>query len=161
MPQVHASPLPPTSALHAQHAPGDFIDTYATLSDLSPRAAAEIIGTFPGWVQALVRLRGVLVRPFGLMADAPESAADTVGIFPLVAQTEYEVLSGFDDKHLNFLVSVCRHGGKIHLSTWVRPHNLGGRAYLALIMPFHIAVARNAMRRVAEASSDTPAMQAG
>lgn len=151
MARVHTAPLPDKSALHEQRNSGDFLDTYAVASDLSTRVAADEIGAFPGWVQALVKLRGAIVRPFGLIADPPQTSGESVGLFPLVSECEDEVLAGFDDKHLNFLVSVCRHDGKIHLSTWVRPHNFGGRAYLALIMPFHIAVVRNALQRVARA----------
>ncbi|MEO1239704.1 MAG: DUF2867 domain-containing protein [Pseudomonadota bacterium] len=151
MARVHSALLPGNSTLHSHRAPGDFLDTYATTSDLQPRDAADIIGAFPGWVQALVKLRGALVRPFGLMADPPQADGDRVGPFPLVSESDDEVLAGFDDTHLNFLVSVCRQDGKIHLSTWVRPHNFGGRAYLTLIMPFHIAVVRNALHRVARA----------
>ena len=57
--------------------------------------------------------------------------------------------SGFDDRHLEFRVSVLSRDGRVSLATWVHPHNLGGRLYLAAIMPFHIMVARNALARVA------------
>ena len=154
MEKVHTCPLPPDSALHAKHVPGDFLDTYAVATDLSPRLAGDIIGDFPGWAEALVRLRGVLVSPFGLQAAPPTYGNETVGMFPLVSETDDEVLAGFDDRHLNFLVSVCRYNGRIHLSTWVRPHNLGGQIYLKLIMPFHIVIARNALRRVARFEAD-------
>jgi hypothetical protein len=34
----------------------------------------------------------------------------------------------------------------------VHPHNLLGKAYLHVIMPFHVLIVRNSITRVAEAS---------
>ena len=62
-----------------------------------------------------------------------------------------EVVAGFDDKHLNFRVSVFSEEGHVHLATWVHPHGLAGRIYLSLILPFHILIARDALARVARA----------
>lgn len=75
--------------------------------------------------------------------------ADRIGIFPVKQETENELIAGFDDKHLNFRVSVLSNQGQISLATWVAPHNMGGKIYLAVIMPFHIAIARNPLARVA------------
>ncbi|EBA12764.1 DUF2867 domain-containing protein [Roseobacter sp. CCS2] len=138
------------SALHNQRVAGDFLDCYSVASDLPPRRAAEIITAFPGWAQFLLVIRQIVTAPFGLSQDGPE-AADKLGPFPVQSETETEVIAGFDDKHLNFLVSVLSHEGQISLATWVAPHNVGGRIYLAAIMPFHIAIARNALARVARA----------
>ncbi|MGI9501424.1 MAG: DUF2867 domain-containing protein [Geminicoccaceae bacterium] len=44
------------------------------------------------------------------------------------------------------------HDAKISLATWVAPHNFGGRAYLTAIMPFHVAIACNALVRVRQTS---------
>ncbi|WP_108814648.1 DUF2867 domain-containing protein [Loktanella sp. Alg231-35] len=142
--------LPAPSALHQHRVTGDFLDCYSVASNLPPRDAAEIITDFPGWAKGLLILRGALTAPFGLSADGPE-AADKLGPFPLQSETDTEVIAGFDDKHLNFLVSVLSHEGHVSLATWVAPHNIGGRIYLAAIMPFHIAIARNALARVARA----------
>lgn len=142
--------LPSVSALHDQRVQGDFLDCYAVRSDLPPRRAAEIITSFPRWARLLVALRAVVTSPFGLSQDGPE-AADKLGPFPIRSETETELLAGFDDKHLNFLISVLSHEGQISLATWVAPHNFGGRLYLKAIMPFHIAIARDAVARVARA----------
>ena len=146
--RVTTSPLPAFSALHASRVPGDFLDCYSVASPLSPRAAAEIITDFPGWAQGLLRLRRLITTPFGLDNDGPE-APDRVGIFPVESETDTELVAGFDDKHLNFRVSVTSHQGRVTLATWVEPHNIGGRIYLAAIMPFHILISRNALARVA------------
>ena len=145
---VTSSPLPPFSTLHARFQPGDFVDCYSVASSLSPRAAAEIVVAFPGWATALVKLRGLLVAPFGLSNSGPE-AEDKLGLFPVEEDTAQELIAGFDDKHLDFRVSVTSYEGRVSLATWVHPHNFWGRLYLATILPAHILIARNALSRVA------------
>ncbi len=152
MSHVSSTTLPATSALHQRVRTGDFLDCYAVQSDLPPRKAAEIITAFPQWTKILIAIRGCLVAPFGLRATGPASD-DQLGPFPVEHSGDREILAGFNDRHLDFRVSVLAQNGRIHLATWVHPHNLGGRAYLALILPFHILIARNALARVASASA--------
>ena len=153
---VTACPLPADSALHSYTAPGDFLDCYRVDSPLRARAAAEIIVAFPGWARGLLGLRNLLVAPFGLAGAAPEGM-DRIGIFPVVSETEDELVAGFDDKHLNFRVAVLARGGRVSMGTWVHPHNTGGRLYLGAVMPFHILIIRNALARVARAALANPA----
>ncbi len=150
MGHVTAIPLPEISVLHARRRPSDFLDCYAVTSNMPVRRAAEIITDFPSWAQFLLLIRRTVTAPFGLDNDGP-AAEDKLGAFPVEAETETEIIAGFDDKHLDFRVSVLSHEGRISLATWVAPHNIGGRLYLAAIMPFHIAIARNALSRVARA----------
>lgn len=146
MSQIQACPLPAHSLLHAHVSPGDFLDCYAAPGTVTPREAAQTIVTFPAWAEALVKLRGIVTAPFGLKQDGPEGL-EKLGPFPIQQETENELIAGFDDKHLNFRISVLQHQGRIHLATWVHTHNIGGRLYLALIMPFHILIARNGVSR--------------
>jgi hypothetical protein len=153
---VTLSRLPDDSRLHGRVGTGDFLDCYAVDAEVAPRQAAEIVVRFPGWARALLLLRRVLTAPFGLSNDGPE-AADKLGPFPVELETGREVIAGFDDRHLDFRVSVYAAGGRVFLATWVHPHNLGGRLYLAAIMPFHVAIARDALARVAVACrANTP-----
>lgn len=150
MARVTAHPLPSKSALHDRFEPGDFLDCFAVAATASPREAAEIITSFPGWAQALVQLRRAVTAPFGLKNDPPADAKDVIGIFPVESESARELIAGFDDKHLNFRISVMQEDGLLTLATWVRPHNFGGRIYLKTIMPFHILIARDALARVAK-----------
>ncbi len=147
-PEVITSDLPEQSGLHDRIGPADFLDCFSVASGMSPRRAAEIITDFPGWAQVLMLIRGVLTAPFGLSNDGPD-ASDKVGIFPVETETGSELIAGFNDRHLDFRVSVFAQDGRISLATWVHPHNIGGRLYLAAIMPFHILIARDALARVA------------
>ncbi len=150
MSTVIATDLPQDSQLHARKAPGDFLDCYAVKSDLSPRRAADVITTWPGWAKGLLMVRRILTAPFGLSNDGP-AADDKVGIFPVESETDRELIAGFNDRHLDFRVSVVSQDGRVFLATWVHPHNIGGRLYLAAIMPFHIMIVRNALGRVSAA----------
>lgn len=149
---VKRSELSARSLLHKRYKDGDFLDCFSVESELSPRRAAEIITAFPAWAMALLKLRGLLVAPFGLSAKGPD-AANKLGIFPVEHDGETEVIAGFDDRHLDFRVSVLSENGHISLATWVHRHNLGGRLYLAVILPFHILITRNALARVNNASA--------
>lgn len=150
--KVHSCPLPPQSQLHQVFEPGDFLDCFSVRTSMAPRPAAEIIANFPGWVQALTALRTALVAPFGLKTEI-EDDREKVGGFPVISDNGIEVIAGFDDKHLDFRISVLKHEERIYLSTWVHRHNIGGRIYLAAIMPFHILVARDALARVARSDA--------
>lgn len=148
MTQARADQLPQTSTLWAHHRPGDFLDCYSVESDLTPQEAATRGLSMPGWARGLLRLRNALVRPLGLKTDAP-AGTRAMGMFPVQTDSRDEFVLGFDDRHLNFRIAVLRQGVRIYLSTWVHPHNLWGRAYLRLVLPFHILIVRGAIRRMA------------
>ena len=144
MPLVRTDTLPRASSLWSLQQPGDFLDCYSVASTLSPREAATRGLSLPLWANALLALRNTLVRPFGLKtgeADRP--------IFPTCHETETELLLGTDDKHLDFRIGMIRAEGRIYMSTWVHPHNVWGRTYLRLVMPFHILISRGAVARMA------------
>lgn len=148
--KVVLSKLSEDSPLHSQIKEGDFLDCYSVTASVPPREAAEIIVDFPGWARLLLRLRTLLVTPFGLSTEGPDADVK-LGVFPVQLETDTEVIAGFDDKHLDFRVSVRHDEGRVSLATWVHPHNWGGRVYLAAILPFHILIARNALARVSAA----------
>jgi hypothetical protein len=123
---------------------------------LDARQAAErMMGRPPRWVQRLIALRNTLVAPFGLKSSgAGESpTGDAIGIFPVRSETPDRLVAGFDDSHLDFRVvvdvSACGDGQQITMTTLVRTNNWPGRAYLAVILPFHRLVVRAMLKQVA------------
>ncbi len=146
-PEVSASRLPARSLLEARVAPGDFLDCFRVASNLAPRQAAQVIVDFPGWARFLLAVRRLVTAPFGLSNDGPV-AADKLGPFPVEIETDEELIAGFNDRHLDFRISVISREGSVFLATWVHRHNLGGRLYLASILPFHVLIARDALARV-------------
>jgi hypothetical protein len=109
----------------------------------------------PRWIDALLTLRNLIVAPFGLRTSAPNETgtADIIGLFPVLSQTPERLVAGFDDKHLDFrvVVDVASAGGSrnVTATTLVLTHNLLGRTYLAIILPFHRLVVRAMLRQVA------------
>ncbi|WP_460274875.1 DUF2867 domain-containing protein [Celeribacter sp. ULVN23_4] len=150
MAQVQHIPLPSTSHLWTKVLPGDFIDGYAVNSALSPREAANIGLTMPGWADALLRLRNWIVKPLGLKTEIADSGEDAM--FPVEYEGKDELIIGTDDTHLNFRICIRQDAGRIHMATWVHRNNALGRAYLMIVKPFHVLIVRNAMRRIARAA---------
>jgi len=147
MSRVNAVNLPADSQLHARVGENDFLDCYCVEANMPPRQAADVITDFPGWADFLLLIRRIVTTPFGLSNDGPD-AEDKMGVFPVEIENSNELIAGFNDKHLNFRVSVISQGGQVFLATWVHTHNIGGKLYLKAIMPFHIAIVRNALQRV-------------
>jgi hypothetical protein len=137
-----------------------FIDAYSiAIGDAAldaRRAAEKMLARGPRWIAALLALRNYLVTPFGLKTSAPSEvgASDLVGIFPIASQTPDRLVAGLNDRHLDFRlvvdVAACGHGQRVTATTLVRTHNLLGRIYLAIILPFHRLVVRAMLRQVAE-----------
>jgi hypothetical protein len=123
--------------------------------DLDARHAAERMMTGKSWwIDMLLALRNVIVAPFGLKDGKHKNASlDIIGIFPVVSETPERLIAGFDDKHLDFRVVVDVSGAKpaqsVTATTLVMTHNLLGRIYLAVIMPFHRIVVKSMLRQVA------------
>jgi hypothetical protein len=118
-------------------------------------AAMRMLARPPLWVDGLITLRNLMVAPFGLKSSGADDAGPrgSIGIFPVVSETPQRLVVGFDDHHLDFravidIASSCR-GQQVTATTLVRTHNRLGRAYLALIMPFHRLIVRDMLRRVA------------
>ena len=155
--KVHAvDPEIDTGALLAG---AQFSDAYSVVVDeagLDARHAAEkMLGHSPRWIEWLLALRNVLVAPFGLKKPVPTrtSAADTIGIFPVMSETPDRLVAGLNDRHLDFRVVVdvaaSGQGQRVTATTLVLTHNLLGRVYLAIILPFHRLVVRALLRQVA------------
>jgi hypothetical protein len=151
MSDVVKTPLPKASELWELVQTGDFIDGYAVESRLAPFDAMSIGLTMPAWADLLLRLRNAVVKPLGLKTESSDTGAEA--IFPVHVNNDHEVILGTDDSHLNFRIAVMRHDGHIHMATWVHRNNWMGYAYLAIVMPFHILIVRNAMKRIAAATA--------
>ncbi len=137
----------------AQFADAFRVDIGAT--DVSAReACTRMVLHGPCWIDALLRLRNILVRPFGLKTsgDGAPAPHGLIGLFPVLSETPEQLVAGFDDSHLDFRIVVDVSGNaasrKVTSTTLVRTHNLLGRTYLALIMPFHKLVVRSMLGRI-------------
>jgi hypothetical protein len=119
------------------------------------RAAEKMLGRSPRWVDMLLKLRNLVVAPLGLKTSGASATSprDMIGIFPVISQTPDRLVAGFNDSHLDFrvVVDVTTHGAgqQVTATTLVKTHNWLGRAYLAIILPFHRLVVRTMLRQVA------------
>lgn len=117
-------------------------------------AARRVLGSAPGWIRSLLALRNRIVGVVGLKsAELKVGAAGSVGAFPIVSEGDRQVVLGFNDKHLDFriVVDVRPDGGQgsvVAVTTVVDRHNLGGRAYIAFITPFHKAIVKSLLSQL-------------
>lgn len=163
---VMRSELAADSRLHAVCRPGDFLDCYSVEigRDRVPVAeiAQRIFVGLPAWINALLAARDLGVAVFGLkttMALPSDTTirprievGDVINFFRVRSLAEDEIILGEDDRHLDFKIAVRRDGARgdrISLATWVHTHNRLGRAYLKLILPFHVLIVRSRLAALA------------
>ena len=120
-------------------------------------AATQVFDNRPRWVDVLLGLRDLLVRPFGLRTGRDlrkEGSVLRIGLFTLLAQGPDAVLLGEDDRHLNARVLVAVEpltaGTRVTLATYVHFNNWLGRAYFAVARPFHCVVVPAMLGRAAQ-----------
>jgi len=154
MPRAYACDLPRESCLRSSLPRINYLDSFAVpmskpASDMVELYTA-VLDHLPQAFKHLLTIRSALVRPFGIagvsFADLTlpidtkrvYAVGDRIGRWTLYHKDSGELISGADDKHLDFRVSLLRDGcERVVLSTAVMTHNLFGRAYLTAILPFH------------------------
>ena len=152
-PQVDAAPL----LSGAQFIDAFRIDVAGKAIDA--RSAAErMMSKSARWIETLLSLRNMIVAPFGLKTSGQNERPprETIGLFPILTQTPDRLVAGFNDKHLDFRVVVdvatsqagSDSGQQVTATTLVRTHNLFGRIYLAVIMPFHRLIVPAMLRKI-------------
>ncbi len=121
---------------------------------------ALLFTSIPSWVRILLKLRDIIVKPFGLATGPfPEQSAlnlslkykigDRAIFFPVVDHSSSEIVMAEDDKHLYFKTSLYIEKSLIgnsdtaYLTTLVQFHNIWGRIYFAPVKPFHKLIMRS------------------
>lgn len=130
----------------------DYTDTYKTSVRNGRRMTAPdlfhlMFVYYPKPVQYLLRLRDLLVKPFGLQAGG--------GFTGLIQeQNEENVVFGKQDKHLAFEVRLTcnppdtyKQCQPIQITTSVQFRNTLGRVYFFFIRPFHCLICKSLLRR--------------
>jgi hypothetical protein len=153
---MQARATSPEPALRQILAGSQFIDAFSIVTPgprMDARVAAErALGRSPAWATALLALRDGLVAPLGLKSAHAASNLERIGIFPIVSETPERMILGFDDRHLDFRVFIdvtpADGGQRVTATTVVRTHNRLGRAYLAVVLPFHRLIVRAMLDQV-------------
>lgn len=93
----------------------------------------------------MLKLRNTIVGVLGLKIGGAEAA------FPVISQTENEVVTGLSDKHLNFRASILKDpaAGTVSLTTIVHFNNAWGHLYVLPVKPFHKIIMRTLLKRYA------------
>ncbi len=150
-------PVPEHAVALAGLPAADFADAFAV--PLPPGASQDArdwharltTAGVPSWVAALVGVRSLLAR--ALRLETAGALREHNSPFAVISANPDVVVAGQDDKHLDFRVLAQVTGtaagcSQLVLTTVVQRHNALGRAYFALIRPFHTRVVRAILRRV-------------
>ena len=150
MPKIQLTELPEASFLSCHKTSNSFSDSYRFT--LNKRKSVEdvysgIFGYLPGWVKLLMRIRNVLVIPFGIkgsqnirMAPLPGEyqVGAKAGFLTLVHISEKEVVSSVSDGDMDIYISVMYQGQNTYrISSLVNLKNFKAKVYLSIIKPFH------------------------
>lgn len=166
--RAKADRLPLSARLNDHIGKKDFVDCFSIElgengTALSIDELARSLGTTPPkWVQYLLALRNILVKPFGLRTEFDGEQTqkgeckpgELINFFRIYYRDNNEILMGDNDKHLDYRVSVYRSPNrpeKLYAATWVHRHNWVGHSYLFLIKPFHKVIVRSMVTRGAHA----------
>lgn len=154
-PEADPCPVPPgLNEILSGYRFADAFSVETSRHGLDARAATQLVfSRQPGWIAALIRLRDRIVAPLGLKGTQHGPSHASIGGFPVVSEGPERVVLGFDDKHLDFRIVVdafALHDGAcgIRATTLVKPHHIGGRIYLGLVLPFHRRIVPNMLNRL-------------
>ena len=156
----------------------DYLDSFSIEiadagNDSIDYLTAMLFTSFPGWVRGLLKLRDLLVRPFGLATGLIPSqtsidksihfaVGDRAIFFTVIDRTASEIVMSEDDKHLSFRTSLRRErhmdgrADTLHLTTLVQFHHWYGRLYFLPVKPFHKAIMKTLLRQLAKQKSKQP-----
>ncbi|MFQ3458837.1 DUF2867 domain-containing protein [Bradyrhizobium sp. UFLA01-814] len=133
-----------------------FRDSYRTqLSRIELGIIDIFFGIFahhPLWMKLLLIARNKVASLAGL--DTPTASeifhvevkdryavGDTIGVWPIFALGENEIVAGRNNKHLDFRLSVLKvldgDGASVIVSTICTVHHWSGKVYLFFVVPFH------------------------
>ena len=111
-----------------------------------------VLAHHPWWIKAILIMRHRIAALCGLAVPTLSAVlrpaindsyrvGETIGVWPIFALTEEELVAGRDNKHLDFRLSVLKEAGASApcavISTVCVVHNWFGRVYLFFVVPFH------------------------
>jgi Protein of unknown function (DUF2867) len=136
----------------------NFADAFEVVLQ-GPLTAMEVayamVGATPTWIKSLMKLRDALVGRLGLKTEngALAPGPQSVGFFPIISVAPNRAVLGVDDRHLDFrlVVDTKPFGNgltRVVVSTVLKRHNIWGRIYLAIVLPFHKIIVPAMMKRI-------------
>lgn len=134
-----------------KYLPADYQDTFSLEVEgnkLSPKEIIlKIFSHDPAWLLTLFKIRGWLVKPFGI-ETTPIPAENCI-----IENSEQEAIMRKDDKHLLFYIDVFIEPigagiQQIDVTTLVKHHNWLGKTYFFFIKPFHRIIVPMMLKRI-------------
>jgi uncharacterized protein DUF2867 len=128
----------------------DFTDTFVlrlppgSSRDVEDWHRALITAGVPPWVAGLMAVRNRVARMWGL--DTAGGSSE-ISPFTVLERTGDTLVVGADDKHLDFRGVLRVAGDELQCVTVVHEHNATGRAYFAVVKPFHRRIVPALLRR--------------
>jgi len=133
-----------------------FRDAYRAPLSRSELGIADVFfGIFahhPLWMKLLLIVRNKVASLAGLDAPAASeilhveirdryAVGEKIGVWPIFSLSDDEVVTGRNNQHLDFRLSVLKvrdgDGASVVVSTICTVHNLAGKLYLFFVVPFH------------------------
>lgn len=155
----------PQNSLVSNYLPSDYSDSFEcnfiSSKDIKPDDVQIAFWTTkPIWVDWLLKLRAILVKPFGIKSDINDYADNlreclingiSCKYISAPSKSNNETVTCNVDKHLTFYLSVIILKGdgnkkSVIITTLVNFHNLLGRCYFFVIYPFHNILVRVMLR---------------
>jgi len=169
--QIKKTYLPLNSTL--KNTTYHYVDCYSGLySDPENKISITDIGkafftSSPRWINNLLKVRDKIVNYFGLKISKIDEnelliklhsfsfkSGEQIGLFKVIDKTDFELILGEDDKHLNFRISLLINNSsesfkkELILSTSVLYNNNFGKIYFYTIKPFHRIIVPVMLKRV-------------
>lgn len=162
--------IPQSSLLYPNHNQYNYIDSYEGIisDEMNKISIFDVTRAFvkpgPKWIDNLFKLRNKTVSLFGLKTPNKIDSAgypnninfeigERVGLFKVFDRTNYEIILGEDDKHLNFRVSLLlseqknnKSNKNITVTTIVMYNNWFGRLYFFPVKPFHKLIVQSGLK---------------
>lgn len=151
----------PQNSLVYNYLPSDYSDSFEcnfiSSKDIRPDDVQIAFWTTkPIWIDWLLHLRTILVKPFGIKSDINDYADNlreclingiSYKYISAISKSNNETVTCNVDKHLTFYLSIIVRKGEenkksVIATTLVNFHNLLGRCYFFVIYPFHNILVR-------------------
>ena len=142
----------------------DWHDTFTGINGMPDQTAQEALAYAlnhpPFWFLPAMKLRNLLVKPFGLITEQgldstnQNDSAKNENLLhhlPVALNEEHHFICGIIDNHLTFSIEVIKHDGNISLTTNIWFNHFMGRVYLGLVYPFHKLVMKHAIAQLKKA----------
>jgi hypothetical protein len=169
LPMAVSAEIPRESVLFGRSQTASYVDCIA--QPLPEDCGEDALGLYlaimrpaPRWLNAMLVVRDLMVRPFGLKTvggfggifPRRPQPGDRVDIFTVKHSSHDELTLFIEDTHLDVFVSLIREdqgGGKaVYMATTVNTHNLLGRVYMLFVGPFHRVLVKQLLARAARSN---------